>query len=90
MTAEPFLLEDSQVETIMMYIFDTDQPTGEESISTKEFVKKMKKFVGKTKNIDEEREREHIEIIGEVIEKNQEKIIKKFKEYDRGDQIITL
>jgi hypothetical protein len=32
-----------------MYIFDTENPTGEEVLTAKDFIKKMKKFIGKAK-----------------------------------------
>ena len=52
MSTEPFLLSDYQVETILMYVFETDNPTGNEVLKPEELIKKMKKFIGKTKKID--------------------------------------
>lgn len=49
MGSQPFLLADNQVETVLMYIFETDNPTGEEILTSKDFIRKMKKFIGKTK-----------------------------------------
>ena len=49
MGSQPFLLADNQLETILMYIFETDNPTGEEILTSKDFIRKMKKFIGKTK-----------------------------------------
>jgi len=50
---EPFLLYQEQVETVVIYLFGTDHLTGNETLSSKDFMKKMKKFIGNTINYDE-------------------------------------
>ena len=90
---EPFLLEEFQVETVIIYIFETEHPTGEESLSSKDFIKKMKRFIGKAKNIDENQEHANIEKLSKLIEKDENgpgKLRKKFIESDEGDGTITL
>jgi hypothetical protein len=49
---EPFLLGEESIETVIIYLFETDSLTGEESLNTKNFMKKMKKFLGKAKPIN--------------------------------------
>jgi hypothetical protein len=55
-------------------------------------MKKMKKFVGKCKLIDEEADNQNIEKICEIVEKDEQgscKIRKKCKELDSGDGTLT-
>lgn len=89
---EPFLLTSENIETIIIYLFESNEITGEETISTKNFMKKMKKFVGKCKLIDEEADNQNIEKICEIVEKDEQgscKIRKKCKELDSGDGTLT-
>lgn len=51
--AEPFWLEQEQAETVLLYLFGTDQLTGNEVLSVKDFMKKMKKFIGTAINYNE-------------------------------------
>lgn len=57
---EPFLLGEEHVEAVIIYLFETNNLTGEETLSSKIFAKKMKKFIGKAKPLDEETEKEYI------------------------------
>ena len=76
-----------------MYIFETDSPTGNEILASKDFIKKMKKFIGKAKEIDESKHNNHLKVISELIENDlldDEKLKKKFVEKAKGGQTITV
>jgi len=60
LSEEPFLLIEENIESIIIYLFDTTELTGEEKISTKNFMKKMKKFIGKAKAPNDEQEDKNI------------------------------
>jgi hypothetical protein len=49
---EPFLLSEEDIETMVIYLFESDNLTGEETVSTKHFLRNMKKFIGKVKPIN--------------------------------------